>query len=77
MRQFEPTFFAMLLMIYLEQDGLPHAVLWVGTNKPGVKDKHYITIEPYEGNPFDLFFDSTQSIISPGWSRQTTLNLHL
>lgn len=62
--------------ITLEQQGLPFANLWVYHDESsGRYDQYYVCIEPIEGDPNQDFFGSPDSMISPGASRVTVINI--
>ncbi len=61
--------------INLRQKGLGHAVLWAAQNGESF-DRHYVCIEPIEGNP-STFFGSEESFIQPGSERTTEVNIQL
>lgn len=64
--------------IELIQSGMPLAVLWAYQN-PDSKhyDSHYVCLEPAEGPIRSNWFGSAASMIGPGHSRKTTVEISL
>ena len=59
--------------IVLKQRGFSIFQLWAGKNPADEYDKHYVCIEPAEGDPAKDFFGSDRSMIKPGESRTTEI----
>lgn len=63
--------------ILLKQKGLTKAVLWAYKDGNGKVDESYVCIEPVEGDPLSDFFGKPESMIDPGTSRSTSLEISI